>query len=114
MPNTCNNSRLSLNTITPRIDATIGSTFAINATIIKNKGYKIVSYIAYGLIAVSCVLFLLLIWVGGDIIFKAAIIVGVSSIFANIIMGNVVALGKKYFNVQLIEYAMVYNLCYVE
>ena len=85
----------------------VGATFAINATIIKCKGYKMVSYIAYGLIAVSSILFLLLIWVGGDIIFKAAIVVGVSSIFANIIMGNVVSLGKKYFAVQMIEYAMI-------
>ena len=85
----------------------VSAVFAINATMIKDKGYKLVSYVAYGLIAVSALLFLLLIWVGGDIFFKAAIVVGISSVFANIIMGNVVSLGKKYFAVQLVEYAMV-------
>ena len=85
----------------------VSAIFSINATLIKDKGYKIVSYVAYGLIAVSAVLFLLLIWVGGDAIFRAAIVIGVSSIFANIIMGNVVSLGKKYLVVQLVEYAMV-------
>lgn len=85
----------------------VSAIFSINATLIKEKGYKIVSYVAYGLIAVSAILFLLLTWVGGDIIFRLAIIIGVSSIFANIIMGNVVSLGKKYLVIQLIEYAMV-------
>lgn len=85
----------------------VSAIFSINATLIKEKGYKIVSYVAYGLIAVSAILFLLLIWVGGDTIFRLAIVIGVSSIFANIIMGNVVSLGKKYLVVQCIEYAMV-------
>ena len=85
----------------------VSAIFSINATLIKDKGYKIVSYVAYGLIAVSGILFLLLIWVGGDAIFRAAIVIGVSSIFANIIMGNVVSLGKKYLVVQLVEYVMV-------
>lgn len=86
----------------------VSATFCINATMIREKGYKIVSYIAYGLIAVSAILFLLLIWVGGDLLFRMAIIIGVSSIFANIIMGNVVSLGKKYLVVQCIEYVMVF------
>ena len=97
-----------VNLIFSAVTLCVGSIFAINATLLKDRGHKIVSMLGYALTGVSVLLFLLLIWVGGDVIFKATIVIGVSSIFANIIMSNAVRLGKKFLVVQIVEYAIVF------
>ena len=99
-----------LNVILSAVTLCVGSVFAINATLLKDGGHKIVSMIGYVITGLSVLLFLLLIWVGGDALFKVAIIIGVSSIFANIIMSNAVKLGKKFLVLQLVEYVVVFAI----
>lgn len=97
-----------LNIVLSAVTLCVGSAFAINATMLRERSNRLVSTIGFVLIGVSVLLFLLLIWIGGEVLFKAAIVIGVGSAFANIIMGNAVRLGKKFLTVQIVEYAMVF------
>ena len=97
-----------LNIVLSAVTLCVGSVFAINATMLRERSNKLVSTIGFALIGVSVLLFLLLIWVGGEVLFKAAIVIGVGSAFANIIMSNAVRLGYRFLVVQIVEYAMVF------
>ncbi len=71
---------------------------------------NIIAYVSAGLIILSAILFLAIIWGGIGIVTtfgKLTVCVSMISVVFNIIVGNVLKLGKKYLVLQLIEYLLL-------
>lgn len=88
---------------------TIAPSVALNSiTLLVDKKNKI-SFISLGLIAASSILFLILFWAGvgfGSVAVKICLTLAILSITINVIVGDVLKLGKKYLFVQIPTYAL--------
>lgn len=78
------------------------------AELIERK--NVVAYISLGLLALSAVLFLIIIWgklFVVDTFGRITVTISMVSVVFNIITANALKLGKRYLVVQLIEYALL-------
>ncbi len=78
------------------------------AELIERK--NVVAYISLGLLILSAVLFLIIIWgklFVVDTFGRVTVTISMVSVVFNIISANALKLGKKYLAVQLIEYALL-------
>lgn len=87
---------------------TVAPSVALNSiTLLVDKKNKI-SYVSLGLIVVSGLMFLILFWAGigfGSVAVKICLTLAILSVTINIIVGDILRLGKKFLYIQIPTYA---------